>query len=309
MCNSSWYLPERVFQMNVIKNCGISAYSSNLGLIKQKSAEKVSPSFGMNTSDGTQKGSPVTLPVVMANMGIASNIGIINSKNPKCKIPATMPQSIKPMANVNVTVAGGDMTQIKADAYLVPQFTSCASEGGVGGAIIRRGAIDGMEEYNQYAKSLGNLDWGTVLLTKSGGGNSDYLLHAATAGASAEDSFEIAQKATYSALKRAQESGLKSVVIPAIGTGIIGCLTNTESANAILSGINQFAKEGGKMDVSVVVYSTGQGYKDFANALQLKSYEDSTPVKGTKAFNPGAWVAEMSETLSRPSLASQVKAK
>lgn len=286
--------------MNITMNCGVKSFDSNLGLRKQKSlktTENPSPAFKMAQPMKAQKGLVVALPVIIASLGIANNISKTESKYSKCNIPSFMPQAQSQINNVAVTVAGGDMTSIEADAYIVPQFDSCISEGGVGGAVMRGGAVKGMNDYGKYIKKSGNLNWSDVVLTKSGGGNSKYLIHTVTAGAEADNSFEVIQKAVYNSFKIAQQQGLQSMVIPAMGTGIIGHLTNEESANAIMAGINQFANEGGKMDVSVVVYSTGQGYRDFENVLKSKSYENAKPVTGTKEFDTNAFITEMMQTV------------
>lgn len=48
-----------------------------------------------------------------------------------------------------ISLVLGDMTQIKSDAYVVPQFNGAISYGGVGGAVANNGAIQGMEKYEQ----------------------------------------------------------------------------------------------------------------------------------------------------------------
>ncbi len=217
----------------------------------------------------------------------------------RCELPPIMPRTEGKIGNVTVSVAGGDMTQIKADAYVVPEFDSCISEGGVGGAIYRSGAGKGMEAYGKHLAEHGKLKLKDVFVAEAGGGKSKYLIHAVSVGADDDKAFEVAQDSVYNSLKAAQEKGIKSVVIPAIGTGIIGSLTNTESANAILSGVKKFADEGGEMDVCAVVYSTGQGFKDFSNALKSKGYEQAKSTRGTKQFNPLAFVRELSHTVAK----------
>lgn len=219
-------------------------------------------------------------------------------KSDKCELPYNMPRTEGKIGNVTISVAGGDMTQVKADAYLVPEFTSCISEGGIGGAIYRSGGGKGMEAYGKHIAESGKLSLKDVYIAKAGGGNSKYLIHAATVGADRDAAFEVAKDSVVNALKAAQEKGIKSVVIPAIGTGIIGSLTNTESANAILSGVKQFADEGGSMDVCAVVYSTGAGYNDFANALKNGSYLTAEATPGTKQMDGAAFAREMIQTIS-----------
>ena len=286
--------------MNINTNYAAMISRSNLNMKNNEPQKSEGSAVSAETTNMSSN------PLADYKQSMAFMGGIINDSD-KCKIPAKMPQTKGQMKDVTVTVAGGDMTQIKADAFFVPEFSSCASEGGVGAAIARGGAEEGLNEYDKFIEKNGELDFGKVILTKSGGGNSEWLLHGVTAGADADNQFEVAQNATYNALKSAQDFGLKSVVIPAIGTGIIGHLTNTESAQAILAGINKFAQEGGKMDVSVVVYSVGQGYRDFAGVLNSKSYENATSTVGTKEFDMADFSREMSGVTKEIEPESQIE--
>ena len=287
--------------MNIVTNYYLRGYNSNYGLRDKteisQPAETKSPAFKMNKKIDQKTISGLATGIAglfVGNQLAQRNINPTDTK--KCNIPFSMPQTKSQINDVSVTVVGGDMTLIDADVYVVPQFNSCASEGGVGGAIARRGAIKGMNEYNEYIDKNGKLDWSNVVLTESGGGKAKYLVHAVTVGADRDSSFEVVQKAVYNALNIAQQQGLQSVVIPAMGTGIIGTLTDVQSANAIMAGINQFANEGGKMDVSVVVYSQGKEFNDFSEVLTSKSYVNAAPVTGTKEFNMGAFIREIEQT-------------
>lgn len=232
-----------------------------------------------------------SMPVQTSQGGTTASVN-------KCELPPTMPRTEGKIGNVTVSVAGGDMTQIKADAYIVPEFDDCISEGGVGGAIYRSGAGKGMEAYGKHLAEKGKLKLKDVFVAEAGGGKSKYLIHAVTVGADKDTAFEVTKEGVYNALKAAQEKGVKSVAVPAIGTGIIGSLTDTESANAILSGVKKFADEGGEMDVCAVVYSTGKGFRDFSDVLKSKSYETAKPTSGTKQLSPAVFVSELSKTVA-----------
>ena len=80
------------------------------------------------------------------------------------------------IGQILVSVHFGDITQHRVDAYVVPQFTNCASFGGVGGAIHRAGGTEGLAEYDKRAAAK-PYEFGAVDITPSGGGNASYLLH------------------------------------------------------------------------------------------------------------------------------------
>lgn len=218
------------------------------------------------------------------------------SKYSECQLPATMQNVSGNIGNVTVKVASGDMTRIKADALCVPEFPNCASEGGVGYAVMRSGATKGVEAYHKLATAENGgqgYDFGTAVITKSGGGNSPNLVHVVTAGAKADNQFAVVQQSVYNALKQAESQGLKSVAMPALGTGIIGSLTGQQSAQAMMAGIKQFSDGGGKMDVSLVVYGSGSGYNSFVSTMKTGSYADAVPQQGAREFDAGRWLASM----------------
>lgn len=209
------------------------------------------------------------------------------------------------IGNNRVAVALGDMTQLQADAFVVPQFTSASSFGGVGGAVARAGGTHGLEEYQRFIDSQGEQKFGTVLLTESGGGNAKHHLHVASVGSPKDDEFNTVQTGFYNALKTAEANGIKSVVAPAMGTGIIGQLESDQSARAMMSAVDQFTKEGGKMDVSFVIYGDKAAYQAFTDSLDSKKYETADRETGKKEFNLGEWVVGMQRDADANSRASQ----
>ena len=213
-----------------------------------------------------------------------------------CELPKGMRHHDGNIGNVSVSVASGDITTIKADAYLVPEFKMGASDAGVGGAIWSRGAGKGMEAYNNIIKTQGEQEFGSVHVTESGGGNSSKLIHAVTVNSGAENEFAVVQKAVYNALKAAEKQGLTSIAIPQVGTGIIGRLTDEQSAQAIMSAIKQFSDEGGQMDVSLVIYGNQRAYNTFSTKLDNGSYANAGAVStvGGRELNSGRIIMGMS---------------
>lgn len=199
----------------------------------------------------------------------------------------------------SVTVAMGDITKHVVDAYIVPQFTSCASFGGVGGAIARSGGEQGLNLYDQHVQANGEQQFGSALVTKSGGGNSKSLIHVVSVGSDRDQEFDTVRSGFLNALKEAQSHGFTKIAAPAMGTGIIGQLTGEQSAKAMMSALDEFMARGGKsMDVSFVIYGDQQTFKDFTNVLQTRSYEAAKSEEGQRDFNPGRFVAGMNADLA-----------
>lgn len=204
---------------------------------------------------------------------------------PKCELPNLMEKIEGQIRNVTLRIAFGDMTKVKTDAYIVPHFNDGASYQGVGGAVARAGALKGIDEYRNLIIKKGQLNFGTVLLSDSHGGNSNKLLHVASVNSAPEQEFAVVNTSIYNALRTAEENGVKSVASPALGTGIIGNLTPEQSAKSILSAVKQFADEGRNIDFSIVIYGDKGAYNDFVKTLSTKSYEKSTAEVGKKEFD------------------------
>ena len=130
------------------------------------------------------------------------------------------------IGNNDVSILLGDITRTGVDAVIVPEFQSGASYGGVGGAVARSGALAGMEAYEQYVRTNGKQDFGTVILTPSGGGKSSQLLHVVSVGSGKQYEFDTVRTCIFKALEIAEQKGINSIAAPALGTGIIGDLTS-----------------------------------------------------------------------------------
>jgi O-acetyl-ADP-ribose deacetylase (regulator of RNase III) len=201
------------------------------------------------------------------------------------------------IGNTSVQVSLGDMTQVKADAYLVPEFDSCVSLGGVGGAVYRGGAVSGMNAYENHLKSNGGSQpFGAAIVTPSGGGNSKHLIHVVSVGSDRQEEFKTVQTSVYNALKAAAGKGIKTVVAPALGTGIIGQLTSEQSAQAMLSGIQKFAVEvGDQNQVQIVIYGDKRAQETFGRVLSSGTFSHAVAEFqiGQKEFDPEEWIRSM----------------
>jgi len=202
-----------------------------------------------------------------------------------------------------ISIGLGDLTSEKCESFIVPQSDRSLSYGGVGGAIIRSGAESGMNAYQDQLEKHGPFNFGDAYLTESGGGNSKYLLHVVTVGSPRDEQFSTIQKAFYNALTQAQARGIKTVAAPALGTGIVGLLTPTQSAKAMLSAVNQFAKAGGAMDeIKFVIRGTAADQAAFTQVLEEKSFAAAAPEVGQKKFDFEKFGTKMREDIRANSL-------
>ncbi len=124
-------------------------------------------------------------------------------------------------AKINRTVLEliqGDITEQTADVIVNAANAALQMGGGVAGAIRRRGGAAIQEECNR----IGGTYVGGAVITTGGNLPAKYVIHAV--GPIHGDNHEDAKlkDATLNSLKLADENHLKSIVFPAISTGIFG---------------------------------------------------------------------------------------
>lgn len=200
-----------------------------------------------------------------------------------------------------VSVSLGDITTADVDALLVPEFSSGGTHGGVRLAVIRRYGEKGFDSFDEFCHKKGNsegkLEFGEVVLTTSGGGGlAKHFLHATTVGSGRENEFRIVKEAMSNALKIAADNGIETIASPALGTGIIGALTNKQSAEAMMSAIREHVASGGKpIGVEFVIYGDKGAFDSFVSVMRSEvptqsAYADQS---GARPFDTMKWVAGM----------------
>ncbi|MFB6180083.1 MAG: macro domain-containing protein [Halorientalis sp.] len=147
------------------------------------------------------------------------------------------------------TVVQGDIAAQQADALVNAANTGLRMGAGVAGAL--RSAAG--EALNDDAVSKGPVDLGGVAVTDAYDLDAEYVIHAATMPAGGQATAQSIRDATRNTLARADELGCRSLVIPALGTGIAG-FSVREGATIICEEIVAFESEA-LDDVRVIAYS------------------------------------------------------
>lgn len=186
-----------------------------------------------------------------------------------------------------VRIEVGDLSALETDAYIVPEFTEAASFQGVGGAIARAGGEAGLEMFDAFVQENGELAWGSVLITPSGGGKAKHLLHVVSVGAGPSSEFEVIQSGFYNALRVAEQNELTDIIAPALGTGLAGRLTPDQSAKAMMSALARYSDEGARpLKVTFVIFGDSLADEAFRSVLHDESYREAGPQRGRKEINP-----------------------
>ena len=205
------------------------------------------------------------------------------------------------IGNTQVHIVAGDITALEVGAYVIPQFASCASFGGVGGAVARSGGEEGLNKFQGFVDAYGEQPFSSVLLTESGGGNSNSHLHAVTVGSGREEEYLVIHNALLNVLAAAGESNIESIAVPALGTGIIGQLTKEQSAKSMMSAIMKYTTQNANIrHIYFVIYARSEqddAFQAFANVLQSRSYENAEPEDGNAEFSWKRWNEGMSKDI------------
>ena len=133
---------------------------------------------------------------------------------------------------------------------------------------------------------------GRVLITESGLKDIK-LAHVSTVNSQKETQFKVIFDAVLTTLLEDEKHGMKTIAIPELGTGIIGFLTQEQSARAIFSAVNQFAihcPDSNIKEIRLVIFRSSTVPAE--TVLSKQSFEFENEI-GEKQFSFEAWLEEM----------------
>ena len=195
------------------------------------------------------------------------------------------------IGSINVIVKNGNIAEEKVDCIVIPEFTDWASYGGVGAAISACGMEKGLALYDTAVQQK-PLALGHVMITESGLKNIK-LAHVSTVNSQKETQFKVIFDAVLMVLLEAEKQGMKTIAIPELGTGVIGFLTQEQSARAIFCAVNQFSTRylNSKIEeIRLVIFRNSTVPAE--TVLSKQSFEFENEI-GEKQFNFEAWLEEM----------------
>jgi O-acetyl-ADP-ribose deacetylase (regulator of RNase III) len=119
---------------------------------------------------------------------------------------------------MDLEVVEGDITQLGVDAIANAANDQLWMGMGVAGAIKRAGG----EEIEREAMALGPIEVGDAVATGAGRLPARYVIHGAAMGQDLRTTAELVRRTTRRCLEVADELGLRSLALPAFGTGVGG---------------------------------------------------------------------------------------
>ena len=167
-----------------------------------------------------------------------------------------------------IVLRKGDLTDADVDAIVNAANNDLILGGGVAGAIRAKGGPSIQAECDRR----GPIPIGEAAITGAGKLKSRHVIHAASMRLGGKTSEEGLRNATRNALRRAAESGLKSIAFPAIGTGIAGfpiercAVVMLEEIRDHLRGANSPGNHAPVERVEMVLFDDA-GLRAFRNAM------------------------------------------
>ncbi len=144
-------------------------------------------------------------------------------------------QKLKKLS-VDIELVKGDITEVVVDGIVNAANNHLWMGAGVAGAIRRKGG----EEIERQAVAKGPIEIGQVVETSAGKLPHRFVLHAAVMGQDLVTNANYIRMATQNTLALAGKLGLKSLVMPAFGTGV-GRFPVDQCARIMIQEVKRFS--------------------------------------------------------------------
>lgn len=162
-----------------------------------------------------------------------------------------------------IRLVKGDITELEVDAIVNAANSSLKMGGGVAGAILRKGGWSIQEECDK----IGYCPVGGAVITGAGRLKAKYVIHAVGPRMGEGNEDEKLKSATLSALKLAEERGVKSIAFPAISTGIFG-FPKDRCAKIMLGTTVEYLRRGSVIERVIFCLYDDETYKVFLDELE-----------------------------------------
>ncbi len=161
-----------------------------------------------------------------------------------------------------------DIASLDVDAVVNAANDHLWMGAGVAGAIKRAGG----EEIEREAVAKGPIACGDAVVTGAGKLRARYVIHAAVMGQDLRTDADKITRATASALAVARELGLRSIALPALGTGV-GGFPLGECARLMVAEVDAHLRAGSTLADVVFALRGGDALDAFRRVLGAESRE------------------------------------
>jgi len=155
------------------------------------------------------------------------------------------------IGKTSLELVQGDITDMDCDAIVNAANIDLVLGGGVAGAIRRKGGPTIQEECSK----IGRIKVGETVITTGGNLKAKYVIHAVGPRFGEENEDNKLASATLNSLKLADRHGLRSVALPAIGTGIFGFPVDRSASIMLSTTISYLRRRTGMERVVFCLYN------------------------------------------------------
>lgn len=182
---------------------------------------------------------------------------------PRGPVTSETPSYDLAVGGARIRVVQGDIAAQPCEAIVNAANSHLWMGGGVAGAIKQRGG----PEIEQEAMRQGPVPVGEAVATGAGRLPARYVIHAVTMDQDLATGEPSIRAATRSALRLADRLGLRSVALPALGTGVGGFPVDRAAAAMIDEVAAHLARGSGLSEVVLALYDA-PAHAAFAQALR-----------------------------------------
>ena len=162
---------------------------------------------------------------------------------------------------LTIEILDGDIAAEQTDAVVNAANNEFWMGSGVAGAIKARGG----PEIEREAMALGPVEPGECVVTKGHGLPARFVIHAAVMGQDLRTSAAVIRRATSAALAAADRLGLRSIALPAFGTGV-GGFPLAECARVMIGAVKDYAPAAASIRTLRFVLFGQPAFQAFAEA-------------------------------------------
>lgn len=169
----------------------------------------------------------------------------------------------------------GDITAMAVDAIVNPTNTDLTMETGVAAAIRRQAG----EHIPEECERLAPIRLGAAAVTTGGSLKAHFVIHAAGMRPEERASAESIRLATHASLMRAEGKAIRSLALPAIGTGAAG-FSLEECASIMLKVVLNHVKMRTSLERIYLVLFDDAALKVFEDAYQKLTARPVAKISG-----------------------------
>jgi O-acetyl-ADP-ribose deacetylase (regulator of RNase III) len=172
-----------------------------------------------------------------------------------------MPEQ-KMIKNCNLRLIQQDITDFEIEAIVFYAQPNLELGAGFGSAITRRGGQSIKKELDE----IGSLSVTDAAVTGGGSLKAKYIVHAVGPAFQEEQLEEKLHTTILTALKKAEEKGIRHIALPPMGTGFYGVPLAT-SLTIMNRAFEEYVSQGGKMEEIVICANDPREYRAFQGAF------------------------------------------